>query len=88
MKNKIKSRKTVTRRFNTTSTGKVMHESTGQNHLMRKKSSKRQRTLADGSELYPGCRKRITRMLGFGYSAGKATPRKPVVEAAVVPEVC
>ena len=86
MKNKIKTRKTVSRRFKITATGKIMHEKTGQNHLMRKKDGARKRNLTAGTELYPGVRKRVTRMLGGGHSTGGSTPRNPVVETAEVTE--
>ena len=66
MKNKIKTRKSVSKRFKKTSTGKLMRESCGLNHLMRKKTSSNTRDLLRGSELFKGDKKRITRMLGKG----------------------
>ena len=41
MKNKIKTRKTVVKRFTKTGTGKLMRMKTGLNHLMRKKDGNR-----------------------------------------------
>jgi len=61
---KLKTRKTVSKRFKVTSTGKLMRRSTGLNHLMRKKSLSRRRRLLKGDELYKGDEKRIRRMLG------------------------
>ena len=63
---KIKTRKTVVKRFTKTSTGKLMRGKTGLNHLMRKKDSNRKRNLLNDGELYKGDLKRITRMLGKG----------------------
>jgi len=65
-KNKIKTRKTVVKRFRVTGTGKLMRESTGLNHLMRKKTGSNTRDLMRGSELFKGDQKRIKRMLGKG----------------------
>jgi large subunit ribosomal protein L35 len=65
-KTKIKTRKTVVKRFTKTSTGKLMRGKTGLNHLMRKKDSNRKRNLLNDGELYKGDLKRITRMLGKG----------------------
>lgn len=64
MKNKLKTRKTVSKRFKETATGKLMRGKTGLNHLMRKKDGGRRRALIAGDELYKGDRKRIKRMLG------------------------
>lgn len=64
---KLKTRKTVAKRFKVTSTGKLMRRSTGLNHLMRKKNMNRRRRLINGSELFKGDEKRIGRMLGEGH---------------------
>jgi large subunit ribosomal protein L35 len=66
MKNKIKTRKTVVKRFTKTGTGKLMRNKTGLNHLMRKKDGNRKRNLVNDGELYKGDKKRIKRMLGTG----------------------
>jgi len=66
MKTKMKTRKTVSKRFSRTATGKLMRGKTGLNHLMRKKDGGRRRTLLADGELYKGDRKRIKRMLGQG----------------------
>ena len=64
MKIKIKTRKTVAKRFTVTGTGKLMRGKCGLNHLMRKKDANRKRNLLNDGELYKGDLKRITRMLG------------------------
>ncbi|MCS6776173.1 MAG: 50S ribosomal protein L35 [Chloroherpetonaceae bacterium] len=64
MKVKLKTRKTVVKRFTRSATGKLMRGKTGLNHLMRKKDGSRRRALIAGGELYKGDRKRILRMLG------------------------
>ena len=65
-KNKIKTRKTVVKRFTKTATGKLMRGKTGLNHLMRKKDANRKRNLNNDGELFKGDLKRISRMLGKG----------------------
>lgn len=67
-KYKLKTRKTVAKRFTQSATGKLMRGKTGLNHLMRKKGGSRKRTLKAGTELYKGDLKRINRMLGEGLS--------------------
>jgi large subunit ribosomal protein L35 len=64
MKVKLKTRKTVVKRFKMTATGKIMRGKTGLNHLMRKKDGGRRRALIAGDELYKGDRRRILQMLG------------------------
>ena len=66
MKNKLKTRKSVVKRFRKTGTGKLMRESTGLNHLMRKKTASNTRDLLRGAVLYKGDQKRMKRMLGTG----------------------
>ena len=66
MKNKMKTRKTVVKRFTKTGTGKLMRGKTGLNHLMRKKDGARRRTLLNDGELFKGDKKRILAMLGQG----------------------
>jgi large subunit ribosomal protein L35 len=61
---KLRTRKTVVKRFKITANGKLLRRSTKMNHLMRKKSARQRRDLTNGSELFAGDRKRITRMLG------------------------
>lgn len=61
---KLKTRKTVSKRFKLTATGKVMRRCTGLNHLMRRKTQEARRRLTKGTELFAGDEKRIRRMLG------------------------
>ena len=68
MKTRLKTRKTVVKRFSKTGTGKLMRGKTGLNHLMRKKDGARKRTLNNDGELFKGDKKRIMRMLGKGLS--------------------
>lgn len=63
---KMKTRKTVAKRFKVTATGKLMRRATGLNHLMRKKSMNRRRRLLKGTELFRGDESRMRRMLGEG----------------------
>ena len=63
---KLKTRKTVAKRFSVTGTGKLMRGKTGLNHLMRKKDPNRKRNLLNDGQLDKGDLKRITRMLGEG----------------------
>ena len=64
---KLKTRKTAIKRFKVTGTGKLMRRSTKLNHLMRKKTPGGKRHLINGSELFAGDEKRISRMLGNGH---------------------
>lgn len=64
MKVKLKTRKTVMKRFKVSASGKLMRGKTGLNHLMRKKDGGRRRNLIAGDELYKGDRRRILQMLG------------------------
>lgn len=66
MKNKIKTRKTVAKRFTQTGTGKFMRGKTGLNHLMRKKDNNRKRNLLNDGELFKGDLKRVRRMIPNG----------------------
>ena len=63
MKTRIKTRKTVVKRFTKTGTGKLMRGKTGLNHLMRKKDGARKRNLLADGELFKGDRN-ASRMLG------------------------
>jgi len=64
MKTRLKTRKTVAKRFTVTGTGKLMRCKTGLNHLMRKKDGARKRTLVNDAVLFKGDKKRMARMLG------------------------
>lgn len=62
-KNKIKTRKTAAKRFETTATGKILRGHTGRNHLMKKKGPARKRRLDIKSSVNPGERRTIKRMI-------------------------
>ncbi len=64
---KLKTRKTASKRFKVSATGKLMRRCTGLNHLMRKKSMGERRRLLKGEQLFAGDEKRIGRMLGEGH---------------------
>ena len=64
---KLKPRKAVVKRFKVSSTGKLMHEGLGLNHLMRKKGASTKRRLRKGGVLTRGTEKRIGRMMGQGH---------------------
>jgi large subunit ribosomal protein L35 len=61
---KIRTSKTVAKRFKVTAGGKLMRRSVGLNHLMRRKTKSQKRALTKGSVLHSGDRQRIVRMLG------------------------
>jgi large subunit ribosomal protein L35 len=61
---KIRTNRTVAKRFKLSATGKLMRRCVGLNHLMRKKSKSRRRSLINGTVLFPGDAQRVTRMLG------------------------
>lgn len=61
---KIRTRKTVAKRFKVSATGKLMRRCVGLNHLMRKKCKSRRRSLTKGTVLFAGDVQRITRMRG------------------------
>lgn len=66
MKTKLKTRKTVAKRFSKTAGGKLMHVKVGLNHLLRKKDGSRRRNLTAGDALQKGDRKRVSLMMGEG----------------------
>ncbi|MEI6433097.1 MAG: 50S ribosomal protein L35 [bacterium] len=63
---KIKTRKSVVKRFHQTSTGKLMHRHTSRAHSMVSKSPGRKRRLLSESSLHPGKNKVIHRQLPNG----------------------
>jgi large subunit ribosomal protein L35 len=63
---KLKTKKSVAKRFKITGTGKVMHYGAGGSHLLSKKSSKRKRRLKKASVLKNrGDRKTVKRLLPY-----------------------
>ncbi|MFA5249573.1 MAG: 50S ribosomal protein L35 [Candidatus Paceibacterota bacterium] len=65
MANKAKTRKSITKRFKITKTGKVLRRQTGQNHLLSKKSSQKKRNLRKLVEVSPNEIKKIKRILSY-----------------------
>ena len=65
MANKAKTRKSITKRFKITKTGKVLRRQTGQNHLLSKKSSQKKRNLRKMVEVSPNEIKKIKRILSY-----------------------
>lgn len=63
-KNKIKTRKSVSKRVKITGTGKIMHHRAGTNHFGRRKRGNRKRNLRTPAEVKPCDRKAIRRSLG------------------------
>jgi len=63
---KLKTKKSVAKRFKITGTGKVMHYGAGGSHLLSKKSSNRKRRLKKASVLKNrGDRKTVKRLLPY-----------------------
>ncbi len=64
---KLRTRKTVSKRFKISATGKLMRRCTKMNHLMRKKTASQQRSLQKGAELNASDQPRLKRMMGEGF---------------------
>ncbi|MFA5086959.1 MAG: 50S ribosomal protein L35 [Candidatus Paceibacterota bacterium] len=64
MKNKGKTRKSITKRFKVTKNGKVMRRAVGQDHLLSKQSPKKRRELRKMVELSKPEAKKIKKLLG------------------------
>ncbi|MBD62025.1 50S ribosomal protein L35 [bacterium] len=62
--NKVKTNKAIAKRFRVTKTGKVISKSPGLNHKTGKKSSKRKRSLSQGTRVEGAMKKKILRNLG------------------------
>jgi large subunit ribosomal protein L35 len=60
---KAKTHSGASKRFKITGTGKVMREKANARHLLEHKSSRRTRRLAMETELAPGDRKRVLKLL-------------------------
>ncbi len=65
MKIKMKTSKSVSKRFRVTKNGKLMHESANRSHKNYHKSSSRKRRLDIGSNISSADKKRIKRALGI-----------------------
>lgn len=61
---KAKTRKSLSKRFKVTKTGKVLRRAVGQDHLLSKKSSKKKRALKKMIEVEPSQAKKIRKLLG------------------------
>ena len=61
---KAKTRKSLSKRFKVTKTGKVLRRDVGQDHLLSKKSSKKKRALKKMIEVEPSQAKKIRKLLG------------------------
>lgn len=64
-KNKIKTRKIVTKRFKVTKSGKIMRRTQGMRHLRRKKTAKQLRRYGKYVEVTGALAKKIKKMLGI-----------------------
>ena len=51
---KAKTRKSITKRFKVTGTGKLLRRTPGTRHLMRKKSNKQKRSYRQDKQVAPG----------------------------------
>jgi large subunit ribosomal protein L35 len=65
MKNKIKTRKIVTKRFKVTATGKLIHRAQNMRHLRRRKSKKQIRAFKVPKVITGKMAKKIRQMLGI-----------------------
>jgi large subunit ribosomal protein L35 len=61
----IKTRKSVSKRFKITKSGKVLHRPTGQNHFRAKKSGKKIRQSRGWIEMDKTTAKQIKKMMSF-----------------------
>ncbi|MFH1639011.1 MAG: 50S ribosomal protein L35 [Chloroflexota bacterium] len=62
---KIKTRKSIQKRFHITGTGKIMHMHQGKSHLRMAKSKRVKRSYDEMTEMSPANRKRIMRLLPY-----------------------
>jgi len=63
----IKTKKSVSKRFKITGTGKVMRMRSGKRHLLASKSPKRRRSLGTSKQVDPTDTYRITQSLPFSH---------------------
>jgi large subunit ribosomal protein L35 len=61
---KAKTRKSLTKRFKVTKTGKVLRRAVGQDHLLAKQSSNKRRRLRKMVEMSKSEAKKIRKLLG------------------------
>jgi large subunit ribosomal protein L35 len=62
---KLKTNKSVQKRFRTTKTGKIKKMRAGKRHLLQGKSSKRKRQLRQGDLVSKGMQKNLRRLLPY-----------------------
>lgn len=62
---KMKTRRSVAKRFKKTGTGKVKRSQAFMNHMLEKKTSKRKRQLRKGALLSKGDEKRIRQQIAY-----------------------
>jgi len=65
MKNKLKTKRGVAKRFKVTGTGKIKHYHAYKSHLLSKKSSKRKRRLRKSAIIESNEKKSIKKLLGI-----------------------
>ena len=63
---KMKTNKSVAKRFKLTGSGKVKRRQANKSHILTKKAPKRKRHLRDAQIAAPGDSKRVRKMLGLG----------------------
>jgi large subunit ribosomal protein L35 len=63
----IKTKKSVSKRFKITATGKILYRGAGKRHLMKSKNAKRRRSLGKAKVLGPTDAYRITQNLPFSH---------------------
>jgi len=62
-KNKMNTKKAVSKRLKVTGSGKLMHRQTGQSHLLSKKSRHRKRRLSGDKKVASGDAKHVADLL-------------------------
>ena len=63
---KMKTSKSVAKRFKVTAKGKVKRRQANKSHILTKKAPKRKRHLRDAQIAKPGDARRVRKMLGLG----------------------
>jgi large subunit ribosomal protein L35 len=63
---KLKTRRSLKRRFRVTGTGKIMRAKIGKSHLRRKKAKRTKRTYSQTIEVHPADKKRMRNVFPSG----------------------
>ncbi len=63
---KLKTRRSLKRRFRVTGTGKIMRTKIGKSHLRRNKAKRTKRTYSQSIELHPADKKRMKNVFPAG----------------------